>query len=247
MTTRPDASSLNLPRLVLAAILAAAWLAILEAAFLRVLHAVAPAALAWLLVATFALTILFVAPMVVMEAVLLSWTRVRRLLARASAAGGRWTAAVAGSILVTGAAGAQWINATAYVRLYLGLHIALSAVALLAAQVGFALLLGTRAPVPGRQPRPVRRRLLLALGAAAWLVALGGSMAMLVTHQTLRVTATEQATLLTQELLLFDAWTDALSPTAALQRGEVPEALWQRSHPSRARHPRARRAAPTSF
>jgi arylsulfatase A-like enzyme len=187
--------------LLFAALAGGAWVACLEAGALWARHDVSGIPLAWLGAATLALSALGLA------CALPLWLLAARLRRGAAAPAERrrpWYAgaALAGSVLL------HVLNVSLYVRLYLGVHVLLSAATLLLAQLGWVLLIVPLAQTPGAARRRVE---LLAIVAGAGVLI--GCLVQVTMDIALRTHALEQGTVLAHELLALDRATGILGST----------------------------------
>jgi arylsulfatase A-like enzyme len=186
-----------------AGVVAALWLALLDAVALA--RAGAPAgAFVWLTLLAVALAVGALAPLALVALPLLS-TR-----AAGAALGGlrrRPVARVAVAVVLVGGATALHLaNGRLYVRLYLLLHLAMTAATLCLAQVGFAALWPARADA-GRLAGGRGARLALAGGVVVWALALAVPLAQVLGSPVLRFLALERTTVASHGLLLLhQAW-----------------------------------------
>jgi arylsulfatase A-like enzyme len=183
-----------------AGLLAAAWIAIVDAALAAA--AGAPlGALVWTTPLALSIGLGAIAPVAIIALPLLSTraggaalaaiTRRRTLRAGLGALGG----AAATALVVA--------DARLYVRLYLSLHLALGAAALVAAQLGAAAAF----PAPALTTPRARARAFLGGGLLAWLVVFAGSLTHVLDSPALRVVALERTTLASHGLLAMqEAW-----------------------------------------
>lgn len=206
-----------LARLAKAGALAGAFLCALEIALIAARQPPGLANLALLALAVVCLTV----PVVVVLVVLASPLALVARLARWRGERGLWRWLLSG-LFLAGAGVIQVVNATAYVRLYLALHLALSLLALVSAQVGFFLLVRAR-PV---ELTLSRARSTIVVGAALlWLAGFGGALVAIANGPVLRVIALDHTTLLAHELLLLDRLTGIMAPPEYSGADADPEVL----------------------
>jgi arylsulfatase A-like enzyme len=199
-------------RLIASAAAAAGFLAVAEVVMLALRYPVAGGDLLWVLAATVALGLVAAAALVVVELPLVLWAGPARTVVAIQ----RWPPLRygLGAALLLAALAGHWINATAYVRLYLSLHMGLSLLSLLAAQLAFIVLIP---PGTARGARAqISRHQALAVGAAllAWMLLFAASLHAVMSRHELRLVATERAVLLAHQLILLDAATGVLAPEA---------------------------------